>query len=246
MVQKLPQCGMAASATCDMEGKAMESNAVETITAEQAAEEAKGLTFEIVWTALMETRILMQESQRESQKRMDESQKRMDEAYAKTQLQFEKTQRTIDELSKNIGGLNNSLGRFSESLFSVGLDKLFTDLGYTFTKQGPNVKFKEKGTRRVLAEVDYFLEDGEYAMAVEVKTEPEVEDIKEHLERIAVIREYFDARNDKRILVGAVAGNFVRSDVQKYAHKKGLYVITQSDDSAMIADPPKGFKAREW
>ena len=46
---------------------------METTTAEQAAEAAKGLTFEVVWAALMENRQQMQEMQKESQKRSDES-----------------------------------------------------------------------------------------------------------------------------------------------------------------------------
>ena len=86
----------------------------------------------------------------------------------------------------------------------------FNELGYTFTKQGPHVEFKDKDTRRVIAEADYFLEDGQYAMAVEVKTELNESDVDDHVERIGVIRRYFDERGDKRILVGAVAGGIVR------------------------------------
>ena len=48
--------------------------AVETMTAEQAAEAAKGLTFEIVWATLMESCQQMEESHQRKEKRMDESQ----------------------------------------------------------------------------------------------------------------------------------------------------------------------------
>ena len=201
---------------------------MDTITADQAAEAAKGLTFEKVWAALMETR-----------ERMEESHKRMEEV-------FEKTQKQIDELSKNVGGVNNSFGRFTESLFSVGLDKLFNELGYTFTKQGPHVKFKDKDIRRVIAEADYFLEDGQYAMVVEVKTELNEADVDDHIKRIEVIRQYFDERGDKRILIGAVAGGFVHKNALDHALKQGLYVITQSGDSAVLAELPEGFTVREW
>ena len=194
---------------------------MDTITADQAAEAAKGLTFEKVWAALMESRV------------------RMDEAY-------ERTQKQIDELSRNVGGVNNSFGRFTESLFSVGLDKLFNDLGYTFTKQGPHVKFKDKDARRVIAEADYFLEDGQYAMVVEVKTELKEADVDDHMDRIAVIRRYFDERGDNRILVGAVAGGIVDKNALNHAISHGLYVIMQSGESGVLAELPKDFKAREW
>ena len=202
---------------------------METITAEQAAEAAKGLTFEIVWAALMETR-----------RGLEETRKLID----KTQIQMDKTQIQIDELSRNVGGINNSLGRFTESLFSTGLDEVFNELGYPFTKQGPHVKFKIAG--KIVAEVDNFLENGEYAMAVEVKTELKVADVDEHVRRIEVIRRYFDARDDKRILVGAVAGGIVHENVLNYAQKLGLYVVTQKGHSAVVADLPRDFKAREW
>ena len=212
---------------------------METITAEQAAKDAKGLTFEIVWAALMEMRVRMEESQKETQKRMEESQKRLDAA-------FEKTDKEIAELSRNVGGVNNSFGRFVEGLFSVGLDKLFDELGYTFTKQGPHVKFKDKGLHRILAEADYLLEDGQYAMVVEVKVEVNEADVDDHMDRIAVIRQYFDERGDNRTLVGAIAGGSVQKNALNYAIKQGLYVIKQSGESAVLAELPKDFKPREW
>ena len=241
------------------------------ITAEQAAEAAKGLTFEIVWAALMEDRRQMQESQKrieesrlesqkrmeesrlesqkrmqESKKRMEKSEKRMEKSEKRLQKRMEETQKAIKELSNNIGGVNNALGRFTESLFSTGLDEIFTELGYTFSKQGPHVKFKDRATGKILAEADYFLEDGEYAMAVEVKTELKEGDVNDHMDRIAVIRAYFDERNDRRTLVGAVAGGIIHENVLKYAQKQGLYVITKRGDSAVIADMPEDFKARKW
>ena len=217
---------------------------MDIITAEQAAEAAKGLTFEKVWAVLMEDRLRMQESQ----KQMQESQKQMQESYDKTQKQmqesYDKTQRQIDELSKNIGGVGNTLGRLSESMFAVELYKKFNEIGYPFTKQGPHVKFHENG--RVVAEADYLLENGDYVMVVEVKTESKIEDVNDHMQRISAIRSYFDAHGDSRTLVGAVACVMLPENVKNYAQKQGLYVITQSGDSITIADYPKGFKAREW
>ena len=235
---------------------------MEIITAQQAAEAAKGLTFEAVWAALMENRQQINESRKqmdesrkrmdeqmdESRKQMDESRKRMDERMDESRKRMDesqqRTEKSLDRLSKEIGSLGNTLGRVSEGLFSADLHKKFNELGFPFTKQGPHVKFYDNG--KVLAEADFFLENGEYAMAVEVKTELKIDDVNDHMQRIAVIRGYFDERCDKRILIGAVAGVTFHDNVQKYAWKQGLYVITQSGDSITIADTPKGFKPREW
>ena len=217
------------------------------ITAEQAAEAAKGLTFEIVWAALMENRQQIQETNNQIQKtdnKIQETSNQIQETQNQMREMRRETKRTLDELSKNIGGLGNSIGRMTEILFSANLWKKFNELGYPFSKQGPNVKFIED--KKVLAEADFLLENGEYAMVVEVKTEPSTENIREHLARMEKIRRYFDARGDRRRLVGAVAGGLVNENVLEYAQKQGLYVIIQTGDSATVAEFPPGFKAREW
>jgi len=212
----------------------------------QAYEPVRGLTFEDVWAALMETR----QRQAESREQIDKSRENIDalgtkvervsdsvealtakverlsesgeeltrkvvrlsesgeeltrnvnrvsnsvadltkkvehvsDSVAAMSKKVEHVSESVAELTKNVGGINNSLGLFTESLFSSGLDGLFNEFGYSFTKQGPHVKFKIDG--KVAAEADYFLEDGEYAMAVEVKTELKVRDVDEHLQRISV------------------------------------------------------------
>jgi len=207
------------------------------MTAEQAAEAAKGLTFEKVWAALMESRQLIEETQKQIKEAQLETQKQMRESQRKTD-------KIIADLSKNIGGLGNSLGRFTEAMFSTELRKKFNELGYTFTRQAPRMKFIEY--EKVLAEADFFLENGAYAMIVEIKTELSISDIDDHLERIEKIRQYLDKRSDSRKLVGAVAGGIVSENVLKYAQKKGFFVIMQTGDSVAIADMPKGFKPKEW
>jgi len=178
------------------------------ITAAQAAESGKELSFDIVWAALMETR------------------------------------KQIADLSKNLGGLGNTFDKFTESMFQAELWEKFNELGYTFSKQSPYVKYYENN--QVLTEVDFFLENGDIAMPVEIKTELTANDVDEHIERIEKIRRYMDARNDSRKLVGAVAGGIVPENVLNYAHKKGLYVIVQTGDSVAVSLTPKGFEARQW
>ena len=221
---------------------------MEKKTAEQAREEAKGLTFEIVWAALMELRETQQEAQREAERQRQEAQREAERERQETQRQIresqQKTDRLVAELTKNIGGLGNSLGKFTESMFSNELWRKFNELGFPFTMQSPHVKFVEDG--KVLAEVDFYLQNGNYVMLVEIKTDLSVEDVDEHLERIAKIRKYMDVREDKRKLVGAVAGATVAENVLSYAHRKGLYVIIQTGDSVAVADAPEGFKVREW
>jgi len=190
------------------------------MTAEQAAEAAKGLTFEKVWAAMMK-----------SEQRMDESFKRME--------------KTVADLSKNLGGIGNSLGDLTEAMFINELWNKFSDIGIPVTRQSEHMKFGGRN-KRVLAEVDLFIENGDCAIAVEIKTKMETEFVKDHLERIEIVRRYLDERGDRRKLLGAIAGGIVPENVMKYAHKHGLYVVVQNGESVSIADAPEGFKAREW
>jgi len=193
---------------------------MEMMTAEQAAEAAKGLTFEKVWAAMMEDRRRMEESDREWKKQMA-------------------------ELSKNLGGLGNSLGQLTESMFTNQLWEKFSDIGIPVTGQYSHRKFGDRN-KRVLTEVDLVIENGECVILVEIKTCLKVEFVDNHLERIEIVRRYMDERGDKRKIIGAVAGATVPEDVLKYAQKHGLYVVLQNGESVSIADVPQGFKAREW
>jgi hypothetical protein len=177
------------------------------MTAAEALEAAKGLTFEKVWAM------------------------------------FQETDKQIKELSRNIGGLSSSLGKWAEEMISANLWQKFAALGYTFTHGGPEKYWEDN---RIVTQVDILLENGDYAMPVEVKSVLAEKDVDEHLERIEKIRGLFDRRGDRRKLVGAVAGMSVAGEVKKYAQGKGLYVLVQSGDSVTVADAPKNFKAQEW
>jgi len=196
------------------------ADSMEYMTADQAREEAKGLTFEIVWESLMESRRRMEESDQRWQKRMD-------------------------ELSKSIGDLGNSLGELTEGIFSPDMSKKFQALGYTFTQQNSSTKyFREDGS--ILAEVDVSLIDGEYIMLVEVKTKLTERHVNLHVERIEKIRRYMDERSDRRKIVGSMACGIAGEKEMQYAYDHGFYVIVQSGDAVRLADMPQDFRARVW
>jgi hypothetical protein len=131
----------------------------------------------------------------------------------------------------------------TEAMFSAELWKKFSLHGFKFT-QGSRIKFSVGNT--VLAEVDFFMENGEYAMPVEIKTELSVEDVDDHLKRMEKIRRYMNSHKDKRRLVGAVAGAVVSKNVLTYAQRNGFFVLVQTGDSIAIAKTPKDFKPKEW
>jgi predicted AAA+ superfamily ATPase len=179
----------------------------------------------------------MEKSSQELKTNIEESNKRMEKS-------SQELKKLVADVTKNLGGLGNTLGKLTEALLSSELWKKFAELGYEFSRQSQRYQFVEN--RRVMAEADFWLENGEYVMAVEVKTELTTEDVKTHLERMDIIRRYMDGHGDTRKMIGAVAGGIVAANIASFAHRNGFYVVVQSGDAIAVADRPDGFKAREW
>jgi phenylalanyl-tRNA synthetase alpha subunit len=177
------------------------------MTAAEAAAAAKDLSFEKVWA-------MFQELSRETDRRQAEVSQQMKELSREADRRQAEVSQQIKELSKNIGGVNNAFGKWAEEMVSAKLWEKFASLGYTFTRGGP-YKFWEEG--RTVAQVDMLLENGDYAMPVEIKSTLTVEDVDEHIGRIKRVREQLDKRGDRRKLVGAVAGMAAAEAVRKYA-----------------------------
>ncbi|MDR0639890.1 MAG: hypothetical protein LBG27_13500 [Spirochaetaceae bacterium] len=203
----------------------------------------EGLTFEKVWATIQETGKQVAETSRrlselgaETDRRLAETSQEIKALQAGTSKEIkalqEGTSQEIKELSKNVGGINNSFGRWAEEIISAKLWEKFKDLGYTFTHGGSQKYWQGK---RTVCQVDMLLENGDYAMPVEIKSVLSKHDVDEHLKRLEKVREELDKRGDQRKLVGAVAGMVVEEDVRKYAQERGLYVLVQSGDSVEVA-----------
>ncbi|MDR0644041.1 MAG: hypothetical protein LBG05_03860, partial [Treponema sp.] len=92
------------------------------MTAEEAAEWGKTLSFEKVWAALMENR--------EQQKKTDEQLRETQKVVAETQKVVAETSRKVDKVAANVGGLNRSMGELIETLIAARLWEKFTDYPY--------------------------------------------------------------------------------------------------------------------
>jgi len=93
-------------------------------------------------------------------------------------------------------------------------------------------------------EIDVLLENDEYVVAIEVKSTLSVEDVNEHIRKLERFKEFLP-RFEKHRILGAVAGIVIEEDADKYAYRKGLFVITQTGGSVMILDDEK-CKPKEW
>jgi len=182
-----------------------------------------GLTFEKVWTALMELR----------------------ETQAETSRQIEETGRQMKETDKRLGFLGNRFGETIEHLVKPNMLLKFRKLGFVFTKVYSNAEIRDENNK-IITEIDLTLEDGDKVMLVEVKSKPTIEDINEHVERIEKVREHANLRNDKRKYLGAIAGIVINENEKQFSFKTGFYVIEPSGDTFNILVPEGSYSPRMW
>jgi hypothetical protein len=119
----------------------------------------------------------------------------------------------------------------------------FHELGFEFTKAYPEAEIKDK-KNNILAEIDITLENGDKVMIVEVKSKPNIQDVKDHIERMKMVRLHADLHGDKRKYLGAVAGMVIKDNVQDFILKTGFYLIEPSGETFKIIPPLD--KPKEW
>jgi hypothetical protein len=211
---------------------------MEPMTAEQAREAAKGLTFEDVWAVVMETSATVKKTAEEGA----EMSKRIDRVTANV----DRVTANVDRVTVNVGGLNRSLGELIETLIAAKLWEKFDGYPYNLKRAYQRVPlYDEKNF--IKTDIDILLSDTEWVMAVEVKRALDKKDeVDEHVKRMSLIRKYPPAETKGKKLIGAMAGGVVDSDVRDYAHKAGFFVLELTGESVTLIKPPENFKAKEW
>ena len=160
------------------------------------------------------------------------------EMFQETDRKFQETARQMKETDRKISKLGSRIGQLIEQLVASNIVEKFRALNYTFTRVSPNTIITDEQGQD-LAEVDLLLENGEYVMAVEVKSVLTRTDVKEHRKRLETLRGYADKRNDKRVFAGAMAAALTNKNARDYALENGMYVVEQTGDTVQIKVPEK-------
>ena len=161
-----------------------------------------------------------------------ETEKTLNKAIDDLGMSHRETEKT---LNKAIGGLSNTMGALVEKFMTAGLPQKFKQLGFTFNRV-TTVKWAS-GENNIYTQIDGLLENGNQAMAVEVKTTLRNEDVDDHLLRMEKVRRYAAIHGDRREFLGAIAAAIVDNSAREYALKKGFFVIEPSGEDVIITKP---------
>ncbi|GHV11519.1 hypothetical protein FACS189491_02890 [Spirochaetia bacterium] len=190
-----------------------------------------GLTFEQVWSALMEDR---------------EQQRKTEEAIDRMTANVDKMSARVDRVTANVGGLNRSMGELIETLIAAKLWEKFDAYPYDFKRAYQRMPIFDE-TNRVRTDIDIMLTNGDYVMAVEVKASLHREDdVDDHLRRMELILKYPPEQCKGKILLGALAGGIVQPEIRDRAHKAGLFVLELTGESVQLVPAPQEFEPRQW
>jgi hypothetical protein len=204
----------------------------------------EGLTFEKVWAAIQATNEQIKATD-EQIKDIAERQKATDAQIKATGEQMKATGEQMKATDKRVGEFTNRFGEIVEYMVAPKLTEKFKELGFAFEKTHRDTVIRDH-EHGIFAEIDVFLENGDRAMVVEVKTKPNVDDINDHIERMEKLRKYADFHGDTRKYLGAMAGAVFGGSEKTYALKKGFYVIEPSGDSFTIIEPQGEYHPSEW
>jgi len=195
----------------------------------------RGLDFQQVWAALMENR--------EQLRKNAEQQEETDQIVKETAKLQEETARQMKETDRRLGKLGNSFGEVVEYMVAPNLQEKFNDFEYDFQEVSTRHKVRDK-KNNIFFEVDVFLQNGDTALLVEIKTDLTISDINKHVERLEKMRRYADLRGDKRRFLGAVAGVVIKDEEKEYALNQGFFLIEPNGENFNITRPPS--KPKEW
>ena len=215
--------------TAKVSVKKTTKGAQQTKGLEPVKKTAKKNAKKLTWADIQEGFRELQELHKETERTLTEAHKKTEKTLNKA---IEESNITLKTLNKAFGGLSNTLGSIVEHIMTPDLPQKFKKLGYSF-----NRIVTYKIAEGVHAQIDGMLENGEQAVAVEVKTTLRQSDIDEHLARMEKIRKYADEHDDKRQFMGAIAATITDKSTREYALKKGLFVIEPSGENVKVTKP---------
>lgn len=178
------------------------------------------------------------EEMKKRQEKSDQESKQFKEDMQKESKQFKEDMKK--ELNKFRGIWSNAWGDFVETLFSGRFVELIQDwipsIRYIIKNMGDRKKGRE-------CEFDIVAVNNDSLVATEVKSTLGVSDVKKFLEKLKNFTLFFPQFKGCKIY-GAVAFLKANEDAEKFAMKKGLFVIAAKSDTGEILNKKGQFQPR--
>jgi hypothetical protein len=150
-------------------------------------------------------------------------------------------ERTVAETTRAVNSLTTRWGRFVEELVEPAILQLFQAKGIDVKEVYPRARVKRQG---IAMEIDILAVDDTELVIVECKSRLSKDDVDEFIEKLTRFKIAFPHYENYQAY-GAVAGIEINEGIDRYAYKKGLFVIKPSGDSVTILND-ENFQPMTW
>lgn len=184
----------------------------------------------------------LEQEKQEYQQRLEQERIEREKEAAQLRKEADKIRKEAD---KRISELSGTWGKFVAEMIRPNIIDLFRERNIILKSLACNLVGIKDGEEYY--EIDMLLAAEDVAVVVEIKSTLRVDDVNEHLERMQKITEiapYMSTLAGKTIY-GAVAGIVIDGDADKYAYRKGFFVLKQKGEMVKIANDKK-FKPAVW
>ena len=226
----------------DSQKKAHEETEKELRESIRAARAENAETAKVLREAHAKTEKALEDAIRSAREANAETERTLREVNAETERTLRQLHAETEKtLNKAIGGLSNTMGALVEKTMTAGLPQKFKEFGFNFD----HLSFATwaDGENNIFTQIDGLVENGTQAIAVEVKTTLQKEDVDDHLIRMEKVRKYANLHGDTREFFAAIAATILDKSVKAYALKKGFFVIEPSGEDVKITKP---VSAKVW
>jgi hypothetical protein len=177
----------------------------------------------------------------EFDQRMAESKAEADRRAAEADRRMERLEQLAANASREVSRLGDRWGLFVENIVAPAVLRLFQERGIEIRHLYRRAVSDIPGARM---EVDILAVNGDVAVVVEVKSRLTKEDVDDFCESLQRFKQAFPERVNHQIYGAVAAIEFVK-DIDRYAYRKGLFVIRQCGDSVELANDGS-FQPRAW
>ena len=185
--------------------------------------------------------LIFAEAKLENERRAAEAKLESERRAAEAERSMAELKRTVERTSKAVDSLTTRWGRFVEELVEPAVLRLFQEKGIDIKEVYPRARVKRQG---IAMEIDILGVDDTDLVVVECKSRLSQDDVDEFIEKLTRFKIAFPHYKNYRAY-GAVAGIEINKGVDRYAYKKGLFVIKPSGDTVAIINDAN-FQPNTW
>jgi len=177
---------------------------------------------------------------RETREQIREVAKRQEETDREIRLLSRENDSRFKDLRELFTG---QWGKLVEALVEPSVLRLFQERNIQVIDTAQRLKTTKNGEQM---EIDILATNKDSVIVVEVKTTLKVEDVNDFIsEKLSRFFEFFPKYKGMK-LYGAVAGIKIEESADRYAYRKGLFVLTLSGEGMVVILNDEKFKPKQW